>query len=360
MPKVCLLVGTRPNFVKVTQFKKELENFQNIELTIIHSNQHYSDSVSSVFFEQFDLKIDKFLSSFTGNPSSQIGHIIFELSELLNENRPDLLLVVGDVNTTLAGAIVANKLGIKLGHIESGLRSFDRSMPEEINRILVDEICDLYFVTEPSGRDNLQKEGKDDSKIHFVGNTMIDTLVAFEDFIEQTSLPFETGSREIVTVTLHRPSNVDEQEGIEKIVRLLAELSSKYHVVFPIHPRTENKFRSLDLHSKLIEIDNLTLTPPLDYFSFQKLVRISKALVTDSGGIQEETTFLKIPCITLRDNTERPITTSIGSNILLDFDVALILSVLENPKKNVTVPELWDGKSTKRILQVIDNFFSKR
>jgi len=359
MPKVDLLVGTRPNFVKVTQFKKELEKFPDLELTLIHSNQHYTDSVSSVFFEQFELKIDKFLSPFSGNPSSQIGHIIFELSEILNEDRPDLLLVVGDVNTTLAGAIVANKLGIKLGHIESGLRSFDRSMPEEINRILVDEICDLYFVTEPSGHENLLKEGKEESKIHLVGNTMIDTLVAFNEHIAQTSLPFETENREIITVTLHRPSNVDEKQGIEKIIHLLTELSLKYQVVFPIHPRTENRFKNLGLHTNLAAIDNLTIPPPLDYFSFQKLVSISKALVTDSGGIQEETTYLKIPCITLRENTERPITTTIGSNLLMDFDVELILSTIENPKKSVSVPELWDGKSTQRILQVIDNFFSK-
>jgi UDP-N-acetylglucosamine 2-epimerase (non-hydrolysing) len=359
MPKICLLVGTRPNFVKVTQFKKELEKFPNLALTLIHSNQHYSDSVSSIFFEQFDLKIDKFLSPFTGNPSSQIGHIIFELSELLSDDRPDLLLVVGDVNTTLAGAIVANKLGIKLGHIESGLRSFDRSMPEEINRILVDEICDLYFVTESSGHENLLKEGKDESKIHWVGNTMIDTLVAFEKQIEGTTLPFETGNRSVITVTLHRPSNVDEKQGIEKIIHLLTELSSKYHVVFPIHPRTENRFKNLGLHSKLVDIDNLTLTPPLDYFCFQKLVSISKGLVTDSGGIQEETTFLKIPCITLRENTERPITTTIGSNVLMEFNVDQILSTIENPKKEVAIPELWDGKSTQRILQIIDNFFAE-
>ncbi|MFM8242557.1 MAG: non-hydrolyzing UDP-N-acetylglucosamine 2-epimerase [Crocinitomicaceae bacterium] len=359
MPKVDLLVGTRPNFVKVTQFKKELENFPNLDLSLIHSNQHYTDSVSAIFFEQFNLKIDKFLTPFIGNPSSQIGHIIYELSEILSQDRPDLLLVVGDVNTTLAGAIVANKLGIKLGHIESGLRSFDRSMPEEINRILVDEVCDMYFVTEPSGHENLLKEGKDESKIHWVGNTMIDTLVAFEEHIEQTTLPFETGNREIITVTLHRPSNVDELEGIEKIIRLLTELSLKYQVVFPIHPRTENRFKNLGLHSSLLSIEHLTLTTPLDYFSFQKLARISKALVTDSGGIQEETTFLKIPCITLRENTERPITTTIGSNVLMDFDVERILSALKNPKKNVSIPELWDGKSTQRILQVIDNFFTK-
>lgn len=359
MPKICLLVGTRPNFVKVTQFKKELAKFPTLDLTLIHSNQHYSDSVSSIFFEQFDLKVDKFLSPFTGNPSSQIGRIIFELSEMISDDLPDLLLVVGDVNTTLAGAIVANKLGIKLGHIESGLRSFDRSMPEEINRILVDEICDLYFVTEPSGKENLLKEGKEPSKIHLVGNTMIDTLVAFEKQIADTTLPFDTGNREIITVTLHRPSNVDEQEGIEKIVHLLKELSSKYHVVFPIHPRTENRFKNLGFHTSLDSIKNLTLIPPLDYFSFQKLVSISKALVTDSGGIQEETSFLKIPCITLRENTERPITTTIGSNVLMDFDVDLILSTIENQKKNATIPDLWDGKSTHRILQVIDNFFSK-
>lgn len=358
MPRICLLVGTRPNFVKVTQFKKEIEKFPNLELTLIHSNQHYSDSVSSVFFKQFNLEIDRFLTPFTGNPSSQIGHIIYELSEILSQDRPDLLLVVGDVNTTLAGGIVANKLGIKLGHIESGLRSFDRSMPEEINRILVDEICDLYFVTEPSGKENLVKEGKDESKIYWVGNTMIDTLVAFKKQIENTTLPFDIGNKPLITLTLHRPSNVDDESGIEKIINLITELSSKYQVVFPIHPRTENRFKSLGYHNKLISIENLTLTQPLDYFSFQKLVSCSKTLVTDSGGIQEETTFLKIPCITLRENTERPITTTIGSNILMEFNVDQIVSTIENPKEQVSIPEMWDGNSTYRILEVIDKFFS--
>jgi len=220
MAKIALLVGTRPNIVKISQFRKEFKNYPNHDLIIIHSNQHYTDSVSTIFFEQFDLKVDTFLSPYIGNSSSQIGHIIIELSKLLAQDPPDLLLVVGDVNTTLAGAIVGNKLGIKLGHIESGLRSFDRSMPEEINRILVDEICDFYFVTEPSGKENLIRERKDNSKIYFIGNTLIDTLVESKSQIENTKLPFDVGNREIITLTLHRPSNVDEQIGIQRIFDL--------------------------------------------------------------------------------------------------------------------------------------------
>jgi len=359
MPKICLLVGTRPNFVKITQFKKEISAYSNLELTIIHSNQHYSDSVSSVFFDQFGLSIDRFLNPYKGNPAGQLGHIIFELSEELVKNPVDLMLVVGDVNTTLAGAIVANKLGIKLGHIESGLRSFDRSMPEEINRILVDEICDLFFVTEPSGIKHLREEGKSNSSIHFVGNTMIDTLVAFEEEIRGSSLPFERNDLDLITVTLHRPSNVDTKDGIEKIVQLLEQLCAQFQVVFPVHPRTETNFKNLGIYNHLKSIDNLILIEPLDYFRFQKLISISKTVVTDSGGIQEETTFLQIPCITLRENTERPITTEIGTNILMDFEVDKIISAIHNPKKKTSIPENWDGKATRRIVQIINSYFEK-
>lgn len=359
MPKICLLVGTRPNFVKITQFKKEVSAYSNLELTIIHSNQHYTDSVSSVFFDQFGLSIDRFLNPYKGNPAGQMGHIIFELSEELVKNPVDLMLVVGDVNTTLAGAIVANKLGIKLGHIESGLRSFDRTMPEEINRILVDEICDLFFVTEPSGLKHLTEEGKLASSVHYVGNTMIDTLVAFENEIKNTSLPFERNQLDLISVTLHRPSNVDTTEGIDKIVQLLEQLSLQFQVVFPVHPRTENNFKNRGIYDTLKSIENLVLIEPLDYFSFQKLISISKAVVTDSGGIQEETTFLQIPCVTLRENTERPITTEIGTNTLMDFDVEKIISAIHNPKKNTSVPEFWDGKSTQRIVKILNSYFQK-
>jgi UDP-N-acetylglucosamine 2-epimerase (non-hydrolysing) len=228
-------------------------------------------------------------------------------------------------------------------------------MPEEINRKVTDSITDYFFTTSHFANENLEKEGISKDRIFFVGNVMIDSLLKnkakFRTPSFWSTLKLET--TQYFVLTLHRPSNVDDARGIEKILHLITELSSKYQVVFPIHPRTENRFKNLGFHSRLISIENLTLTPPLDYFSFQKLVSISKALVTDSGGIQEETTFLKIPCITLRENTERPITTTIGSNVLMEFNVEQILSTIENPKKEVAIPELWDGKTAERIIDHI-------
>lgn len=357
MAKIALLVGTRPNIVKITQFKSEFKKFPNHELVIVHSNQHYSDSVSSAFFSQFDVKVDIILPQFQGNPSAQIGHIIFHLSNHLVEISPDLMIVVGDVNTTLAGAIVANKLNIKLAHLESGLRSNDRTMPEEINRRIVDELSDYFFITEKSGYENLLKEGKDEKQLFFVGNTMIDSLVHFQDQISSQELPFDINqSLPIVTLTLHRPSNVDTQEGLEKIVNLIVNLIPFYHLVFPIHPRTKQNLEKFNLQFRLDSIENLTLTTPLDYFAFQKLVSLSYAVITDSGGLQEETTYLKIPCITLRKNTERPITIEVGTNKLMEFEPNEILNQINLLKaKSSEVPKYWDGNATKRIVSIINS-----
>jgi UDP-N-acetylglucosamine 2-epimerase (non-hydrolysing) len=356
MSTVALLVGTRPNIVKISQFRKEFKNYPNHNLIIIHSNQHYSESISSSFFSQFNVQVDTILPLFNGNPSAQIGHIIFHLSNFLTEISVDLLIVVGDVNTTLAGAIVANKLNIKLAHLESGLRSFDRSMPEEINRIIVDELADYFFVTEKSGFQNLLNEGKNEKYLFFVGNTMIDTLINFQNQIKSQDLPFDCNySRPLITLTLHRPSNVDSLKGLENIISLLEKLTLFYHVFFPIHPRTLQNLERFNLQSKLINLENLTITSPLDYFAFQKLVSISNVVITDSGGLQEETTFLKIPCITLRKNTERPVTIEEGTNFLMDFDPEEIVKrISEFTNKESKIPIYWDGESTKRIVSIIN------
>jgi UDP-N-acetylglucosamine 2-epimerase (non-hydrolysing) len=356
MATVALLVGTRPNIVKISQFRKEFKNYPNHNLIIIHSNQHYSESISSSFFSQFNVKVDTILPQFNGNPSAQIGHIIFHLSNYFTEISADLLIVVGDVNTTLAGAIVANKLNIKLAHLESGLRSFDRSMPEEINRIIVDELADYFFVTEKSGFENLLNEGKNEKHLFFVGNTMIDTLINFQNQIKSQDLPFDCNySRPLITLTLHRPSNVDSLKGLENIILLLEKLTMFYHVFFPIHPRTLQNLERFNLQSVLNNLKNLTITSPLDYFAFQKLVSISNVVITDSGGLQEETTFLKIPCITLRKNTERPVTIEEGTNILMDFDPEEIVKrISEFTNKEIKIPIYWDGESTKRIVSIIN------
>ncbi|MEM6517563.1 MAG: UDP-N-acetylglucosamine 2-epimerase (non-hydrolyzing), partial [Bacteroidota bacterium] len=262
-------------------------------------------------------------------------------------------------NSTLAAALTANKMSIALGHLESGLRSFDRTMPEEINRILVDEISDYHFVTEKSGVDNLLKEGKNQETIFFVGNTMIDTLVAFENDIKsRTNLKdLRIEPNKFILMTLHRPATVDNNNGLSSVLELLEKLTDKATVVFPVHPRTRNNIDKFGLEERLNQIENLEILGPSDYFSFQNLIRQSRVVLTDSGGIQEETTFKQIPCFTLRPNTERPSTIIEGSNTLIDFDSDSILtyidSVFRGNYKDSSIPKYWDGEATQRILKII-------
>jgi|26BtaG_2_1085354.scaffolds.fasta_scaffold01977_5 UDP-N-acetylglucosamine 2-epimerase (non-hydrolysing) len=364
MKNILIVVGTRPNYIKVTQFKKVAEqNFPGqFDLKILHTGQHFDKSMADVFFQQLDIWPDFFLNIPQGSANIQMGEIMIRLEKIIKEEfQPDLILVPGDVNSTLAAALTSYKLGIKLGHLESGLRSFDRSMPEEINRILVDEISDLYFVTEQSGIDNLVHEGKEASKIHFVGNTMIDTLVAFEDEINDQSVMdrYQLKSNEFVLMTIHRPATVDNKSGLQDLIALIKEIPKDHKIVFPMHPRTLNNINEFGLKEAFSELQNLVLTEPLDYFSFQNLIHNCKMVLTDSGGIQEETTFKKKPCLTLRPNTERPSTLTIGSNTLLNFDnnriLEAVLSIISGDYKEGKVPQYWDGIATKRILTVISN-----
>lgn len=360
--KIVLLVGTRPNIVKISQFRRIFSQFENFDLKIIHSNQHFSESVSSVFFTQFGIEADLVLPQFRGNASAHMGHIIQHLTLELIRDIPDLLIVVGDVNSTLAGAIVGNKLGIKLAHLESGLRSYDRQMPEEINRIIVDELSDYFFVTEQSGWDNLKEEGKDMNNVFFVGNTMIDSLKAFNKEIHSKKFSFTYDEdRPYLVMTLHRPSNVDNKEGLLKILSLLKHCSENFQVIFPMHPRTKKNIDNFNLIEDFKAVKEVLYTDPLDYFTFQKLIACSEGVITDSGGIQEETTFIGIPCVTLRENTERPITIDIGTNELMDFDPPGILKKLkELGSKPNEVPPLWDGNATQRIAEKLNEIFPKR
>lgn len=351
---IAILVGTRPNFIKITQFKKEAEK-AGLKATLIHTGQHYDYKMAGAFFEQLKITPDYFLDVQPGNPATQIGNIIVKLSELLEELKPDILVVPGDVNSTLAGAITANKMHLKLAHLESGLRSNDERMPEEINRILTDRITDLFFVTEQSGIDNLLAEKAPEENIHFVGNTMIDTLVAFDDEIRKSTIRDEIGVEDdFILVTIHRPSNVDDPEQLRFVLNLLEEISKKDKVVFPIHPRTVNRLKNEGLFEKLDNNSNIIQTEPMDYYSFQNLILHSKLVLTDSGGIQEETTFRQVPCLTLRENTERPITVEVGSNRLIPFDIPLILKQI-NEAENLKgeIPKLWDGRATERIVKIL-------
>lgn len=358
--RILVVVGTRPNFIKITQFRKVAEKYKDeLELKILHTGQHYDAKMSDVFFQQFEIQPDIYGNLEAKTPAAQMGEIMIKLEGICEDFKPDLIMVPGDVNSTLSTALTANKMGIPLAHIESGLRSLDREMPEEINRILTDEISDILLVTEQSGIDNLKAEGKAEEKIAFVGNTMIDTIVAFTPKIDACGIleELDLKPKEFILMTMHRPSNVDHEEGLKKLIALISELGKSFKVVFPIHPRTLNKAKGFGLHDQLVSLPNLIISEPMDYFSFQKLVKESFTVLTDSGGIQEETTFYQVPCLTVRENTERPSTLTLGTNELIKFETATILSKIDEMKagkfKKGEVPPKWDGKATERIFEHI-------
>ncbi len=359
--KVLLIIGTRPNFIKITQFHKAFEKHGDyFDYKLIHTGQHYDKNMSEVFFEQLQLKEpDLYLNVKGLSPSHQIGKIIIELGNFIQDWQPDIVIVVGDVNSTLAGAIAANKNKIRLAHLESGLRSHDRAMPEEINRILTDQITNEFFITEQSGLDNLKQELTREAGLHFVGNTMIDTLVAFDEQIQASpildSLDLEPES--FALMTMHRPRNVDTAESLEKMLQIIERITTFKKLVFPIHPRTKNNLLKFNLFERLESNNDVILTPPMDYLAFQKLIATSAFVLTDSGGIQEETTFRQVPCLTLRPNTERPSTIELGTNELVPFDVNILtekIGQIQNGTfKKGQIPPFWDGKATERIVTTL-------
>jgi UDP-N-acetylglucosamine 2-epimerase (non-hydrolysing) len=363
MKKIFILIGTRPNFIKVTQFKNVVAKlYPSITISIIHTGQHYDEKMADVFFRQFDLVPDYYLNIKPASANKQIADILVKLEDLIEEiGKPDILLAPGDVNSTLAAALFANKNNIKLGHIEAGLRSFDRTMPEEFNRLVADELSDLFFVTEPSGLNHLKNEGKNTDCIYYVGNTMIDTMVAFEKEIEASAVlqDLNVNSNKFVLMTMHRPATVDNKTELEKLITLIEYITTTYKIVFPIHPRTIKNAKEFNLYERIITNKNLICTDPLDYFAFQKLIKECAFIITDSGGIQEESTFRQKPCLTLRPNTERPVTVDEGSNTLLSFDIEEVkkyIAEIENGTyKKGNIPHLWDGKATERILEVISS-----
>lgn len=357
--KVLTVVGTRPNFIKITQFEKEFAKYPDeFEFKLLHTGQHYDKAMSTVFFEQLKLREpDYYLGIGAAQPGIQMGEIMIKLTEVMNDWRPDLIVVVGDVNSTLAAALAAQKLGVKIAHLESGLRSNDLGMPEEINRLLTDRITDIYFITEQSGIDHLTRDGQPKEKMEFVGNTMIDTLVGFSDDIEAAPVLEDLGVTEgnYALLTMHRPRNVDFEDQLHKMIKLVTFIGARFPVVFPVHPRTRKRLEQYGLADEFDAIPGLIQSGPMDYLSFQKLIAKSKVVVTDSGGIQEETTFRQVPCLTIRPNTERPSTITIGTNELLSFDLEVLedrISQIETGtfKKGI-VPPLWDGKATQRIVE---------
>jgi len=349
--------------MKIAPLHKSLLRYKAIiKHYICHTGQHYDAAMSKIFFNDLELpKPDFYLGVGSASHAVQTAKIMIEFEKVLLDIKPDLVIVAGDVNSTIACALTAVKLGIKVAHIEAGLRSFDRSMPEEINRILTDAISDYLFVTEKSGLTNLRNEGISGKKIFFAGNTMIDSLVNYLPKTARSNIfkNLKVSKQNYILVTLHRPSNVDNEKNLRLIMKMFNKMSKKIPVVFPVHPRTREKLKNVIVNDKVI------LTPPLGYIDFLTLMKHSSLVITDSGGIQEETTYLKIPCITLRKNTERPVTVEIGTNRLISDNgdsmnsylkkIQLLAGKILDGKriKKGSIPEKWDGKASNRIASVI-------
>lgn len=348
------VVGARPNFMKMAPAFRALALCESIGQNVVHTGQHYDANMSAVFFEQLGMpKPDVNLEVGSGSHATQVAQIMMKFEDLALRQRPDLVLVYGDVNSTVAAALVCAKLGIKIGHVEAGLRSFDREMPEEINRLVTDQLADLLFTPSLDGNVNLKHEGVAAEKVHFVGNLMIDTLVRLLDRAEKPIIEGINGRYALVT--LHRPSNVDEPAMLGQIVAALTEISRQLPIIFPIHPRTRRRIADAGL--KAAENSHLFLLEPLGYLEFLGLQREAQIVITDSGGIQEETTFLGMPCLTLRKNTERPITVDVGTNILVGQDMTRLKfevdRVLTGEAKRGQIPPLWDGKAGERVAEIV-------
>lgn len=364
MKSIYLVAGARPNFMKIAPIVRALQADGGLEFKIIHTGQHYDHDMNDVFFEELGIpEPDIFMAAGGGSHAVQTGKIMLAFEELCQTMRPDAVLVVGDVNSTLACSIVAKKLNIPVAHVEAGLRSGDMSMPEEINRIVTDSIADWFFVTEPSGIEHLKREGKPDSTIHHVGHVMVDNLLyQAEKLARVDASGFETSDFKATcrasgsqygVVTLHRPSNVDSAEIMARIVSALVEISNELPLIFPAHPRTRGNFEKFGINLG----PNITVVGPQPYMAFLNLWKDAAVVLTDSGGLQEETTVLGVPCITIRENTERPVTVEEGSNVLAGTDpvriVAEVRNVLRGEAKQGRRPYLWDGKAAQRIIDVL-------
>ncbi|WKZ71092.1 MAG: UDP-N-acetylglucosamine 2-epimerase (non-hydrolyzing) [Melioribacteraceae bacterium] len=367
--KIISVVGARPNFMKVAPLHRAFKNISNltshisnlktdISHLICHTGQHYDEKMSKVFFDDLELpQPDFYLGVGSGSHAEQTAKIMIEFEKILLKEKPDLVIVVGDVNSTIACSLTAVKLHIKVAHVEAGLRSFDRLMPEEINRLLTDSISDYLFVTEKNGLENLKREGVDDSKVFFVGNTMIDSLAYYQSKADHSDvlLNYNLESHNHVLLTLHRPSNVDTKENLIELINFINQIADKRKIIFPIHPRTLNSINKHSLNHSINQ--SVVLCDPIGYIDFIALIKNAELIVTDSGGIQEESTYLGVQCITLRNSTERPITCEVGTNQLLGNDLPnalqASLDVLDGKIKKGTIPELWDGHAAERIVKII-------
>jgi UDP-N-acetylglucosamine 2-epimerase (non-hydrolysing) len=357
--KILHVVGARPNFMKVAPVMSALSKSGECRQLLIHTGQHYDTFMSHIFFEQLSIpRPDYNLGVGSGSHASQSAEIMKRFETVALEEKPDFVFVYGDVNSTAAAALVCSKLPIPIGHVEAGLRSFDRRMPEEINRIVTDRLSELLFTPSPDADKNLLHEGIEPSRIFMVGNVMIDTLIRLLPIAERINMPphIKLNGRPLVLATLHRPSNVDDARRLAKILEALNDISQKAEVLFPVHPRTQQIIRSL---GQFQISPFLQLIDPLGYLEFLNLQRRAAAVITDSGGIQEETTYLGIPCLTMRENTERPVTLTMGTNLLVGQDMNLLKievdRALYSERKIGTIPPLWDGMAGQRIANIVLN-----
>ena len=369
MPTIYLVAGARPNFMKIAPIVRAFQAQQKLSFKIIHTGQHYDRDMNEVFFEELGIpQPDVFMAAGGGSHAQQTAKIMIGFEELCMAERPAAVLVVGDVNSTLACSIVAKKLNIPVAHVEAGLRSGDMAMPEEINRLVTDSISDWFFVTEPAALAHLKHEGKPDSAVHYVGHVMVDNVLFQADKLTRAdtsgfdTAPFKAARREAKqrygVVTLHRPSNVDDADNFARIGGALREISNELPLIFPVHPRTRANLEKFGIDLG----PNITLAGPQAYMAFLNLWKDAAVVLTDSGGLQEETTALGVPCVTIRENTERPVTVDEGSNVLAGTDPEKIMfearKVLRGEGKTGRRPHLWDGKAAERIVAILAGYMS--
>jgi UDP-N-acetylglucosamine 2-epimerase (non-hydrolysing) len=360
--KIILIAGARPNFMKIAPLMRAFAARDGIDAMLVHTGQHYDEAMSDLFFRQLGIpEPDMNLEIGSASHAVQTAEIMKAFEPICLAEKPDAVLVVGDVNSSIACGMVAVKLGIKLIHVEAGLRSFDRTMPEEINRMLTDSISDMLFCTEPSGVEHLKNEGVADERVFLVGNVMIDTLLANKAKADASAIldDLELQPGKFAALTLHRPANVDDPAVFAGLLDALDVVAVDLPIVFPCHPRTRNNIASLGFAERIADMTNLRVIDPVGYLDFLKLTSQAAIVLTDSGGIQEETTILKVPCLTLRNNTERPITTEVGSNRIVGTNPADIIAAYEDFKAGKTppmqIPDLWDGSAAERIAEILAN-----
>ncbi len=360
--KTLLIAGTRPNFIKLAPLYHTMKNDTSFEVSICHTGQHFDANMSDVFWDSLQIPSPTFSLNVRGtNVPDTIGKTIIAINEVVVNNSFDLIVVFGDVNATVAGAITASQNGVKVAHIEAGLRSFDRRMPEEINRMITDKISDYLFVSEQSGMDNLKTEGEQEDKYFLVGNIMIDCLVQTRQYWEAVKLSEiekEFVAAKPTIATFHRPENVDSANTLEQVINIISTVAQKNKIIFPLHPRTKNNLEKFNLLQQITSNKNILITEPKGYFEFLYLVKNASLVITDSGGIQEESSFLNIPCVTFRNNTERPITIDKGTNILLNInDNDFEQKIEEHIAHRATIATIdipfWDGKVSERIVHIL-------